>query len=252
METCIYKGFVSHRRFKPIKHFFLYKTFSILFELSELEELHTKISLFSFNKFNIFSFYNKDHGRRDGSNLSKWVKANLKKYELDFEVSKIKLLCFPRILGYVFNPLSIFYCYDENKLRVVLYEVKNTFNEQHTYVFPVKEASKIIAQHCDKKFYVSPFIEMNTSYNFRLTEPKESLKVMIKQTDKKDKILVASQYGIKQEITTKQLLINFFTHPLMTFKIILAIHFEALRLWKKGSIFKKRTNKIKNNISLEK
>jgi len=113
METCIYKGFVSHRRFKPIKHFFLYKTFSILFELSELEELHTKISLFSFNKFNIFSFYNKDHGRRDGSNLSKWVKANLKKYELDFEVSKIKLLCFPRILGYVFNPLSIFYCYDE-------------------------------------------------------------------------------------------------------------------------------------------
>ena len=252
METCIYKGFVSHRRFKPIKHFFLYKTFSILFELSELEELHTKISLFSFNKFNIFSFYNKDHGRRDGSNLSKWVKANLKKYELDFEVSKIKLLCFPRILGYVFNPLSIFYCYDENKLRVVLYEVKNTFNEQHTYVFPVKEASKIIAQHCDKKFYASPFIEMNTSYNFRLTEPKESLKVMIKQTDKKDKILVASQYGIKQEITTKQLLINFFTHPLMTFKIILAIHFEALRLWKKGSIFKKRTNKIKNNISLEK
>jgi len=252
METCIYKGFVSHRRFKPIKHFFLYKTFSILFELSELEELHTKISLFSFNKFNIFSFYNKDHGRRDGSNLSKWVKANLKKYELDFEVSKIKLLCFPRILGYVFNPLSIFYCYDENKLRVVLYEVKNTFNEQHTYVFPVKEASKIIAQHCDKKFYVSPFIEMNTSYNFRLTEPKESLKVMIKQTDKKDKILVASQYGIKQEITTKQLLINFFTHPLMTFKIILAIHFEALRLWKKGSILKKRTNKIKNNISLEK
>ena len=252
METCIYKGFVSHRRFKPIKHFFLYKTFSILFELSELEELHTKISLFSFNKFNIFSFYNKDHGRRDGSNLSKWVKANLKKYELDFEVSKIKLLCFPRILGYVFNPLSIFYCYDENKLRVVLYEVKNTFNEQHTYVFPVKEDSKIIAQHCDKKFYVSPFIEMDTSYNFRLTEPKESLKVMIKQTDKKDKILVASQYGIKQEITTKQLLINFFTHPLMTFKIILAIHFEALRLWKKGSIFKKRTNKIKNNISLEK
>ncbi|MDC0472474.1 DUF1365 domain-containing protein [Pelagibacteraceae bacterium] len=252
METCIYKGFVSHKRFKPVKHFFLYKTFSILFDLNELHDLHNKISLFSFNKFNIFSFYNKDHGERDGSNLSKWVKFHLKNYQLNFEVSKIKLLCFPRILGYVFNPLSIFYCYDKNKLRAILYEVKNTFNEQHTYVFSVNENSKIISQHCDKKFYVSPFIEMNTTYNFRLTEPKESLKVMIKQTDKKNKILVASQYGKRQKITTKNMLINFLVHPLMTFKIILVIHFEALRLWKKGAIFKKRTKKIKNNISLEK
>ena len=252
METCIYKGFVSHKRFKPVKHFFLYKTFSILFDLNELHDLHNKISLFSFNKFNIFSFYNKDHGERDGSNLSKWVKFHLKNYHLNFEVSKIKLLCFPRILGYVFNPLSIFYCYDKNKLRAILYEVKNTFNEQHTYVFSVNENSKIISQHCDKKFYVSPFIEMNTTYNFRLTEPKESLKVMIKQTDKKNKILVASQYGKRQKITTKNMLINFLVHPLMTFKIILVIHFEALRLWKKGAIFKKRTKKIKNNISLEK
>jgi len=252
METCIYKGFVSHRRFKPIKHSFLYKTFSILFDLSELQDLHNKISLFSFNKFNIFSFYNKDHGERDGSNLSKWVKFNLKNYQLDFEVSKIKLLCFPRIFGYVFNPLSVFYCYDKNKLRAILYEVKNTFNEQHTYVFSVKDDPKIITQHCEKKFYVSPFIEMKTAYNFRLTEPKESLKLMIKQTDKKDKVLVASQYGTRQEISTKRLLINFFTHPLMTFKIIIAIHFEALRLWKKGAIFKKRLKKIKNNISLEK
>ena len=252
METCIYKGFVIHRRFKPLRHYFSYKTFSILFELNELEDLHKKIGIFSFNRFNIFSFYNKDHGSRDGNDLTEWVKINLKKYNLNFNVSKIKLLCFPRVFGYVFNPLSIFYCYDRNILKAILYEVKNTFNEQHTYIFPVNNTSKIITQQCNKKFYVSPFIEMNTFYNFRLTEPDESIRILIKQTDKVGKILVACQVGKKQIMSVKQLLINFFTHPMMTFKIMVSIHYEALRLWKKGAIFKKRQVKIKNNISLEK
>jgi DUF1365 family protein len=252
METCIYKGYVTHRRFKPVRHYFSYKTFSILFDLSELKELHQKIGIFSFNKFNIFSFYNKDHGLRDGSDLTEWVKKNLKKNNLNFNVSKIKLLCFPRVFGYVFNPLSIFYCYEGNLLKAVLYEVKNTFNEQHTYVFPVNNSSKIITQACNKKFYVSPFIEMNTFYNFRLTEPNESVRVLIKQTDKVGKVLVACQIGKMQTMSFKQLLINFFIHPLMTFKIMILIHYEALRLWKKGAIFKKKKIKIKNNISLEK
>ena len=252
METCIYKGFVTHRRFKPLRHYFSYKTFSILFDLTELEDLHKKIGIFSFNRFNIFSFYNKDHGSRDGNDLTEWVKINLKKYNLNFNVSKIKLLCFPRVFGYVFNPLSIFYCYDGNILKAILYEVKNTFNEQHTYVFPINNSSKIITQQCDKKFYVSPFIKMDTFYNFRLTEPDESIRILIKQTDKEGKILVACQAGKKQAMSLKQLLINFFTHPMMTFKIMVSIHYEALRLWKKGAIFKKRKVKIKNNISLEK
>ncbi len=252
METCIYKGFVTHKRFKPVKHFFSYKTFSILFDLNELDDLHKKLTFFSFNKFNLLSFYNRDHGDRDGTNLSNWVKNQLKKNNINLEISKIKLLCFPRIFGYVFNPLSIFYCYELGKLKAIMYEVKNTFNEQHTYIFLVNQKSKIINQYCDKKFYVSPFIEMETDYYFRLSEPDEQLRVLIKQTDKKDKVLVASQYGIKQDFTAKQLIINLFTHPLMTFKIIIAIHFEALRLWKKGAIFQKRNKKIKNNVSLEK
>jgi DUF1365 family protein len=252
METCIYKGFVTHRRLKPQRHYFSYKIFSILFDLTELENLHNKISIFSFNKFNIFSFYNKDHGSRDGSDLTKWVKINLKKYNLNFNVSKIKLLCFPRVLGYVFNPLSIFYCYEGKVLKAILYEVKNTFNEQHTYVFPVDNSSKIIKQQCNKKFYVSPFIEMDTFYNFRLTEPDKNIRILIKQTDKEEKILVACQVGKRQNMSLNQLIINFFTHPMMTFKIMISIHYEALRLWKKGAIFKKRQVKIKNNISLEK
>jgi len=252
METCIYKGFVTHRRFKPLRHYFSYKTFSILFNLTELEDLHKKIGIFSFNKFNIFSFYNKDHGPRDGSDLTEWVKISLKKYNLNFNVSKIKLFCFPRVFGYVFNPLSIFYCYNGNALKAILYEVKNTFNEQHTYVFSVNSAKKIITQQCNKKFYVSPFIEMDTFYNFRLTNPNENIRILIKQTDKEGKVLVACQVGRRQVMSLKQLLINFFTHPMMTFKIMISIHYEALRLWKKGAIFQKRKIKIKNNISLEK
>ena len=184
METCIYKGIVTHRRFKPKRHFFNYKTFSVLFDLDELKVLEKRISIFSLNKFNLFSFYNKDHGNRDGSDIKNWVKNNLNKFNINFEVSKIKLLCFPRIFGYVFNPLSIFYCYNKkSELRAILYEVKNTFNEQHTYIFQVKNNSKIITQSCNKKFYVSPFMEMETSYNFRLSEPKETLSVFIKQKD---------------------------------------------------------------------
>ena len=253
METCIYKGIVTHRRFKPKKHFFSYKTFSIFFDLDELEELEKKNYLFSLNKFNLFSFYNKDHGDRDGKDLKNWVIDNLKKFNIVFKVSKIKLLCFPRILGYVFNPLSIFYCYNENsELRAILYEVKNTFNEQHTYVFPVTKDAKIITQSCNKKFYVSPFIEMETAYNFRLAEPKETLSIFIKQTDKEGMLLSACQIGRKEHISTKQLITNFLKHPMMTLKIIMAIHFEALRLWRKGVKIVKRKAKIKNNLSLEK
>ena len=253
MESCIYTGFVTHRRFTPLRHFFSYKTFSILFDLDELEDLNNKISFFSLNAFNLYSFYNKDHGERDGGNLKKWVKESLKKFNLSLNISKVKLLCFPRIFGYVFNPLSVFYCYEGKKLKAILYEVKNTFNEQHTYIFLVDNNSKIISQHCNKKFYVSPFIEMETFYNFRLSKPDQNLKILIKQTNAlNEKILVACQVGKKQALSTKELLINFLTHPLMTFKIISAIHFEALRLWKKGAIFQKRVNKVKNKISLEK
>ena len=130
MNSCIYNGLVTHHRFKPIKHELKYKTFSLLIDLDELELLDTKISIFSFNKFNVFSFYNKDHGARDGSFLKEWVIENLKKFNINNQITKIKLLCYPRIFGYVFNPLSIFYCYEEENLRAIFYEVKNTFNKQ--------------------------------------------------------------------------------------------------------------------------
>ena len=252
MNSCIYNGEVTHTRFKPVRHFLKYKTFSLLIDLDEIDELDSRISIFSHNKFNIFSFYDKDHGERDGSNLKEWVLTNIRKFNIEGKINKIKILCYPRIFGYVFNPLSIFYCYENDKLKAIFYEVKNTFNEQHTYIFPVQKNEKIITQTCNKKFYVSPFMEMETAYNFRLAEPKETLSIFIKQTDNKGMLLSACQIGKKEQISTKKLVQNFFKHPMMTIKIIMAIHFEALRLWKKGVKLVKKNSKVKNNLSVEK
>ena len=250
MNYCIYNGEVNHTRFKPVKHFLNYKTFSLFIDLDEIEQLDKSISIFSHNKFNIFSFYNKDHGDRDGNCLKKWVISNLQKYKIEGNISKIKILCYPRIFGYVFNPLSIFYCYENDKLKSIFYEVKNTFNEQHTYIFKVTKNEKI-EQKCKKKFYVSPFMDMNTYYNFKLLNPNERLSVFIKQTDNSGTVLTATQVGDKKEFSFKQLLINFFKYPLMTFKIISSIHFEAFLLWKKGAIYRGREKKIINNLSYE-
>ena len=250
MNSCIYNGEVNHIRFKPVKHSLNYKTFSLFIDLDEIEQLDKSISIFSHNKFNIFSFYNKDHGDRDGSCLRKWVISNLKKYKIEGKISKIKILCYPRIFGYVFNPLSIFYCYENDKLKSIFYEVKNTFNEQHTYIFKIKDGEEI-KQKCKKKFYVSPFMDMETFYNFKLIDPNHRLSVMIKQTDEEGTVLTATQTGDKKEFNLKQLLINFFRYPLMTFKIISSIHFEALLLWKKGALYRKRDKKVFNNLSYE-
>ena len=250
MNSCIYNGEVTHTRFKPVRHFLKYKTFSLLIDLDEINILDKSIGIFSHNKFNIFSFYDKDHGDRDGGNLKDWVISNLKKFQIKENITNIKVLCYPRILGYVFNPLSIFYCYEKDKLVAIFYEVKNTFNEQHTYIFKIKNNEEII-QKCRKKFYVSPFMDMETFYNFKLINPNDKLSVFIKQTDADGTILTATQTGDKKEFSFKQLAINFLKYPLMTIKIISSIHYEALLLWKKGAIYRKREVKLKNNLSFE-
>ena len=252
INSCIYSGNVIHKRFKPKEHFFKYKVFSLLIDLSELNELDNKLKFFSLNKFNLISFYEKDHGERDGSSLLNWVKLNLSNSNIDTENIKIKLLCYPRILGYVFNPLSIFFIYDKDEnLISILYEVKNTFGEQHTYVFKVESENKLIQNNCSKKFHVSPFIEMDCNYFFKILNPGENLSVIIDQHDKEGKILFASQDGKRSDLTTKNLINSYLKHPLMTFKIISAIHFEAFKLWIKGIKFVKKKLKIKNNITTE-
>ena len=251
-ESCIYTGNVIHKRFKPKKHFFKYKVFSLFLDLSEIQLISKENLFFSYNKFNLISFFDKDHGDRDDSSLKDWIIKNLKQQDIETNNIKIKLLCYPRILGYVFNPLSIFFIYDKNSsLIAIFYEVKNTFGEQHTYFFKIEKKTKLVENECKKKFFVSPFMDLESNYYFKIFYPEETLSIVIDQRDKEGKLLYASQDGKRSTLSSKNLLFSFLKHPLMTFKIISAIHYEALRLWIKGVKLVKKKIKIKNNITIE-
>ncbi len=250
-NSLIYNGKVIHKRFKPKEHYFKYNVFSLLIDLDELDIIQNKIKIFSYNKFNIISFFDIDHGPRDGTSIRQWISKNLKDLGIHDNKIKIKLLCYPRIFGYVFNPLSVFFIYDKNlKLISIFYEVKNTFGEQHTYLFKASD-DKTIKNNCSKKFHVSPFIEMECNYYFRVLKPSDKMSVIIDQSDNSGKLLYASQDGVAKELNQKNLIISYICHPLMTFKIIAAIHFEAFKLWLKGIKFVKKKFKISNNISIE-
>jgi len=247
----IYTGKVIHKRFKPKEHYFKYNVFSLLIDLNELEEINKYIKFFSYNKFNIISFYDKDHGDRDGSSIKLWVKKNLRNIGIMTEDISIKLLCYPRIFGYVFNPLSTYFIYNKHsELISIFYEVKNTFGEQHTYIFKAQD-EKTVQNKCKKKFYVSPFIEMDCEYHFKTLNPREQLSVVINQNDKDGKLLFASQDGISKAFNNKNLILSYLTHPLMTFKIIGAIHYEAFKLWAKRIKLIAKKIKLKNNITIE-
>jgi len=251
-NSSIYIGSVIHKRFKPKFHFFKYKVFSILFDLSEINSLDRSLKIFSYNKFNIVSFHDVDHGPRDGTSLKRWVIKNLTNHKINTEEIRIKLLCYPRIFGYVFNPLSVFFIYNKySELISILYEVKNTFGEQHTYIFKTNKNTNFIKSTCKKKFHVSPFIEMNCTYFFKTLKPSNKISLIIDQYDDEGKLLYASQDGKRIDLNNKNLILSYLRHPLMTFKIIGAIHFEAFKLWIKGIKFVKKKLNIKNNISIE-
>ena len=135
MNSLFYLTKIIHKRLKPFNHKFQYASLTMCLDYDEIKKISKKIKIFSYNKFNIFSFYDEDHGYRDKRTLEEFVKNFLTKHEIHHKNLKIKILCFPRILGYVFNPLSVIYCYNDANLISIFYEVKNTSNEQHTYFF---------------------------------------------------------------------------------------------------------------------
>ncbi|TNE37941.1 MAG: DUF1365 domain-containing protein [Alphaproteobacteria bacterium] len=233
----IYFGKVFHQRKRPLQHGFRYSVFTCLLDLDHLNALPKTAKGFGYNRFGLFSFYDKDHGPRDGNSLRSWVEAQLAQRGITKTCQGIRLLCYPRILGYVFNPLSVYYCYDESgSLFATIYEVKNTFGEQETYVCEVlrEEDGAVMAQRAAKTFHVSPFIDLRGAYTFRFNEPGDQLSLQIRH-DGPDTLLLTSVTGTARALRTATLFKCFFSYPLMTLKVISAIHFEALRLWRKGA-----------------
>jgi len=232
--SALYLGRVMHHRMLPKVHHFRYRVFSLLLDLDELDSLDRRLRLFSRNRFNLFSFYDRDHGSGSG-NLKADIDRLLASAGLDLGGGRIRLLCYPRLLGYVFNPLSVYYCEDAGgTLRARLCEVTNTFGQRHSYLLPVDSDRPQQRPAVDKCFYVSPFMPMDCRYRFRLAPPAERISLHIEQSRNDQRIFVASFAGRRQTLSDSTLLRAWLSHPLMTLKVIAGIHWEALRLWLKG------------------
>ena len=230
----IYIGKIMHMRLIPKMHKFQYGFFSLFLNIDVFEKTERKLRVFSVNRFNIFSFYEKDHGLRDGSPLRPWLDSELQRAQMP-DVDQVFLLCFPRIFGYVFNPFSAYFCYKKGVLRTIVYEVKNTFGDQITYISNTEISDNSLIKHNQtKKMYVSPFIEMEQTYSFSIKPPGDKLSIKISQSGKEGKTLIATQNGDAIELSDFNLLKCMVTHPLMTLKVIIGIHWEAFRLILKG------------------
>ena len=230
----IYRGIVVHERVRPRHHRLKYGVFSLLLDLDDLTGLSRRHKLLAYNRKALFSIHDADHG--DGKGIKAWVEKELLKAGESKAKHRIMMLCYPRILGYVFNPLTVFFCYrQDDSLGAIVYEVHNTFKERHGYVLPVKKNSnRIIRQSCSKELYVSPFVPMECTYNFFVQPPGEKVRVVIREEDGDGLILAAAFTGQHIPLSEAMLFKMAMRYPLMTLKVIMGIHFEAFRLFLKG------------------
>ena len=235
----LYFGAVMHARLKPMGHRFSYRVMSLLIDLDRLDEADRLSPLFAVNRAALYSFHEADHGERDGTSLRAYAQRCAAGRGIDLSGGRVTLLCYPRLFGYTFNPLSVYFCYRADAaLALMIYEVRNTFGDVHAYVLPVQpgDISRAgLRQEQDKLFYVSPFIEMAMRYRFRISPPGEDVKLRILETDRDGPVLAATFAGRRRALTSPALLRSFAALPLLTFKIIAAIHWQALRLWLKGA-----------------
>lgn len=236
-EPRLYRGAVMHLRLRPKRHQFRYAVTALWIDADAPELAQSR--LFSVDRRNVVSFHRRDHGPRDGTDLRPWVEARLEEVGVA-RPDRIMLLSFPRVFGFAFNPLSVYYCYDAGgRLQALVYEVKNTFGDQHGYAAPVERgaAEDFRAQAHPKEFFVSPFIDMAKTYHFQAPAPAERLALKIDERDADGSFLIATWNGAATPLTTPALTRLFVAKPLATAKVTAAIHWHALRLFLKGVPF---------------
>ena len=237
LDSGIYCGHVVHKRVRPKPHALDYKVFSFLIDIDEISNLSNRLRLFSYNTWNVFSFYDRDHGAGDRTSISEIARAALDEAGLPSEGRRIFLLSYPRIFGYVFNPLSVFFVYaPSGELETLIYEVNNTFGERISYVVPagVRQAKNVYAQSCAKDMFVSPFAAGHGQYDFVVNDPLEEALVAVNFSDGDGPLIKTLFRGRRSDLSDASLLKLLVCYPLFTLKVIAAIHYEAAKLWFKG------------------
>ena len=241
--ACLYSAEVMHQRFTTAQYRFRYRIFSVLLDIDDIERAAASTRLFSLNRFNLLSFHAADHLPAGEKDLRAWAERVLADGGIDGSRLRIRLLCFPRLLGWVFNPLSLWYCETpEGRPAAVIAEVRNTFGERHCYLLKPRagEGGWPLRQRHAKDFHVSPFIGMQAEYDFRLSRPDERLGVLIREYEGERLMLVASQTGSRRPFTDRQLLSQVLRVPLQTLKVLAAIHWQALKIWAQGARFHRK------------
>ena len=241
-QSGLYAGVVTHARLKPRKHALRYRIFMLLLDLDELEALDRSLKLFSLKRFNLLSFDPTAHGDGSGTPLKAQVEAQLAAAGIAHG-GPVRMLAMPRILGMGFNPISVFFCHrPDGGLSAILYEVNNTFGERHSYLIPADDAP-VVKQACEKGFYVSPFMDMDLSYAFRIRPPGDQVQVLVDVDDAEGRVLATGFVAARHALTDRALFRAWLTHPWMTVGVVAAIHWEALRIWLKGEKVRQRPMK---------
>ena len=231
----IFEGETVHLRKRPKRHFLRYRQFLLGFDLARLEQFAARSKVFSHNRFNLFSLHDIDHGFGDG--VAAFLANGLARIGLTPDDLQVRLICLPRVLGYVFNPISVWLFYEPNgQMRAVIYEVHNTFGQRHAYVSDLSEETTAPFHHgADKSFHVSPFMTMDLTYAFTLHPPDgRGFQLQIVVSDAQGPLLMTRFSGASKPISDAALVSALVRYPLLTLKVITGIHWEALKLATKG------------------